>query len=302
MLNKKFKKLNEVQRLLLKWTDQRAYQDYKFQLKTQRVLPFHLDHPFKEKTHFKHSGNSGDIIYALPAVYALSKNKGAKLFLNIGGKIKYKASFHPLGNVMLNARMYEMLKPLLLFQNQVESCEIFEGQLIDYDLDIIRKHPFNLGKNSISRWYFHAFCIFADLTIPWLNAPSNTSYTGFIVIARSHRYRSPGINYSFLKKYKNKIFIGVPEEYQNMKEQLPDLEYRPVKDFLEMATIIKGSSLFIGNQSFPFSIAEGLKVRRVLELSYESPNVIMESKDAYDFYYQEHFEKIIETIYTSGNM
>jgi hypothetical protein len=292
-----FKKLNQVQRLYLKWTDFEAYQDYKFQLRTQKLSPFNLDHLFKQQTHFKHSGNSGDIIYSLPAVYALSKNGMAQFHLDANQKINYKTKFHPLGSVMLNNKIIQMLQPLLLHQPQIEVCDTYTNQPIDYDLDIIRRHPFNLGRNSISRWYFHAFCIYANLCKPWLIAPKDESVSDYIVIARSHRYRSPGIDYSFLKKYKKKCFVGIPEEYEDMKQQLPDIEYRPVKDFLELASIINGSHLFIGNQSFPFSIAEGLKVNRILEMSYKSPNVIVEGEGAYDFFYQQHFEKLVESLY-----
>lgn len=293
-----FKKLNELQRLRLKWKDKTSYQDYKFELRMQKVLPFNIEHEYKNETRFKHSGNSGDIIYSLPAVYALCKNKGAHFYLNLHEKIRFDAGFHPLGNVMLNQKMFEMLQPLLLHQPPIEVCDIYTGQPIDYDLDVIRDHPFDLRKNSISRWYFHAFCVFADLSIPWLTVLEDNSLNDHIIIARSHRYRSPNINYSFLKKYKQKVFIGVEEEYKDMKSHLPGLDYLPVKNFLEMASLINGCKLFIGNQSLPFAIAEALKVRRVLELTYQSPNVIVEGKNGYDFYYQPHFEKIVDTIMT----
>lgn len=293
---KDFKILNEIQRLRLKWTDKVAYRDYKFWLKTQRLLPFNLDHKFRDQTHFKHSGNSGDIIYSLPAVYALANNSGVHMHLQLNEKMKYTHKFHPLGDVMLNNKMVEMMQPLLLHQPQINVCDIYIDQLIDYDLDLVRKHHFDHSKNSISRWYFHIFCIFADLCQPWLMAPKNESLKDYIVIARSHRYRSPNINYEFLKKYKRKIFIGIKQEFDDMRLHLHELEYLPVNNFLEMAAIINGSRLFIGNQSLPFSIAEALKVKRVLELSYDAPNVIITGKNGYDFYYQEHFEKIVNTI------
>jgi hypothetical protein len=296
MNRKEFRKLNEVERLSLKWKDFPAYEDYKFELRAEKMRPFSLDHFFKQVTHFKHSGNSGDIIYSLPTVYALSKNGKAQMHLMTGQKLENQNAFHPLGSVMLNNKMVEMLCPLLLHQPQIEVCDKYNGEDIDYDLDLIRLHPFSLGRNSIARCYFHVFCIFADLSVPWLVAPKDETYADYIILSRSHRYRSPGITYGFLKKYKKKIFIGVPEEFEDIKQQLPDIEYKPVQDFLEMASIINGSRLFIGNQSFPFSIAEALKVTRVLELSYRTPNVIVEGKGGHDFYYQEHFEKIVETL------
>ena len=293
-----FKKLNELQRLYLKWKDYEAYKDYKFHKKMQQAPAVDINHEFKKETHFKHSGNSGDIIYSLPAVYALSKNGKAFLHLHADQKGDYRNKFHPLGGVMLNEKIIKMLAVLLLHQPQIAACDLYNNQPLDYNLDLIRQQPFSLSMGSISRWYFHVFGIYANLSEPWLIAPKNEAFANHIVIARSHRYRTPGIEYKFLKKYKNKIFIGVPEEYVDLRQQLPELEYHPVNDFLEMASIINGCRLFIGNQSFPFSIAEGLKVNRLLEVCYQIPNVIVEGKGGHDFFFQEHFEKAVDLLYS----
>lgn len=62
--------------------------------------------------------------------------------------------------------------------------------------------------------------------------------------------------------------------------------------FLELAEIIAVCKLFIGNQSFPFSIAEGLKIQRILELSTDIINVVPEGKGGYDVLFQYHFESL----------
>lgn len=298
-------RLNTLQKWYLKYTDRPAYIRYKA---SRRENEFHwnaveikhpaLVHPYKELTSFKHSGNSGDIIYALPSIYALSKNGKAKILLNINQKGIYSA-YHPLGGVMLNEKMVEMLRPLFLYQPQIESCEIYKNEKIDYDLDIFRKYPFLLDRGSISRWYFLVYAISHPLNIPWLKAPKDESVKDHIIIARSHRYRSPHIDYSFLSKYPRLLFIGVPEEFEDMKLSLPALEHRPVKDFLEMASLINGCRLFIGNQSFPFSIAEGLKANRLLEVFYKAPNVIPEGAGAYDFMFQPQFEALTAQLYNN---
>ncbi len=292
-----FKKLSEFKRLSLKRSNREAYHDYKFHRRVHNTLPVDIDHQFKEETHFKHSGNSGDIIYSLPAVYALSKNGKAFIHLHSNQKADYQKRYHPLGGVMLNDKIVKMLQPLLMHQPQISVCDFYENQPLDYDLDVFRQHPIDLGKGNISRWYFHVFGIYANLCEPWLTVPKNEMYAEHIVIARSHRYRAPGIDYMFLKRYPKKIFLGVPEEFEDLRKQLPDIEYVSVNNFLEMASIINGCRLFIGNQSFPFSIAEGLKINRLLEVYYAAPNVIVEGRGAYDFMYQEHFEKAVENLY-----
>ena len=41
--------------------------------------------------------------------------------------------------------------------------------------------------------------------------------------------------------YKNLIFIGTKDEYEDLKKEVPNLEFYDCKDFLEMAQIIKSS-------------------------------------------------------------
>jgi hypothetical protein len=81
-----------------------------------------------------------------------------------------------------------------------------------------------------------------------------------------------------------------------MKKSIPHLKYRGVNDFLEFARIIAGCKFFIGNQSFPYAVAEALKVNRALEVCFECPNVIPEGPNGYDFCYQPQFEKIVKQL------
>ena len=50
------------------------------------------------------------------------------------------------------------------------------------------------------------------------------------------------------------------------------------------------SKFFIGNQSIAFPMAEALKVPRLLEAEPLFPVVQPVGKNAYDFYFQSHFE------------
>lgn len=290
-----FKKLPLLKKLALKRNNKRGYQDYKLLRNLHALPPVNLELGKTSGLHFKHSGNSGDVIYALPAIYAIAENNPVHLFLNPNVDAGYaKNVYHPLGTVMLNAKVIAMLKPLLEYQSRIKACDTFSTQMIDVDLDLIRAYPLVNGLGNITRWYFYLFAVNADLGLPWLEAPVNTDYANSIVIARSHRYRNPGIDFTFLKKYNNLLFVGLPEEFADMQKMLPNIEYAQVDDFLSMATIINSCKLFIGNQSFPFSIAEGLKVRRVLEVCYYCPNVSVEGINGYDFCYQPQFEKIVE--------
>lgn len=291
-----FRKRSPLSKILLKLKDSNSYKEYKFQYNLSKTHPIDLNFPVKDEYHFKHSGNSGDIIYALPTIYSLAHGAKAHLHLHINQPGSYGKKPHPLGNVMLNRKMAQMLQPLLLAQKEIHSCSIYDGTSpVDFDLDTIRRYPILMSRGNIARWYFYVFAVNADLSKPWLTVSPDTSFNDRIVVARSQRYRGPGIDYSFLKKYKT-VFIGVEQEWKEMKEMLPDIELVPVKNFMEMAQIIAGSKLFIGNQSFPFSIAEGLKVKRLLEVYFLAPNVNVEGSNGYDFCFQPQFEKLVQKL------
>lgn len=290
------KKMNKLQKILLKMKSTPLYKKQIFLEKLQAV-----GHPTlgieKNEYHFKHSGNSGDIIYALPCIIALAKGKKAHLHLQIDQKGAYGKNPHPLGDKMLTDKMVQMLKPLLENQSYFLSCHVYDGsQPIDYDLDIFRDYPWNVSKRDLCRWYFLAFATNYELQNPWLKVSANTKYSNAIVVARSQRYNAAGIDYSFLRKYNEIYFVGVKEEFEIMQQMVPQIVHQPVNNFLEMAAIIAGSKLFIGNQSFPFSIAEAMKINRMLEVDILSPNVNVTGPGGYDFCFQPQFEKLVHDL------
>jgi len=69
-----------------------------------------------------------------------------------------------------------------------------------------------------------------------------------------------------------------------------------------MASKISACDLFIGNQSMPFAIAEGLKVRRILEVAPAVPNVIPEGGEFYEAYFQGAFHAAIMRMIDNAGM
>jgi hypothetical protein len=243
-----------------------------------------------------HSGNSGDIIYALPTLKKLHEQTGAtiNLYLRLNKQVVLPAFFvHPLGDVMLNKKMAEMLFPLLRSQPYLASCEIYEEQPINLDMDAFRVEFFPSEYGNIARWPSYITGINPELWKNWLFVEPDTSFANTIIIARSERYRNILIDHCFLSQYDNMVFVGVKSEYEDLKKKVPDLKWVPVDDFLQMARMIAGCKFFIGNQSFPFSIAEALKIPRILEVSLDVINVIPEGGNGYDFLFQPHFESLV---------
>jgi hypothetical protein len=61
--------------------------------------------------------------------------------------------------------------------------------------------------------------------------------------------------------------------------------------------IINSSRFFVGNSSLGIDIAEALKKPRLLEACPYFPARQVHGKDAYDFYFQAHFEKFFKILY-----
>ena len=205
-----------------------------------------------------HSGNAGDIIYSLPVVKKIAEITGRPVnyLLKLNEPLRLaKEMTHPLNNVMLNTKMAEGLIPLLTSQTYINDSSVFEDQPVDINLSAFRESGLDLNKCNIARWNFYITGIYTNLSEPWLDIEPDKEFSNHIVLARSSRYNNPFINYSFLADYPDLVFIGVKDEYEQMKQQISNLRWHPVNDFLEMARLIAGSKLFIGNQSFPFSIA-----------------------------------------------
>lgn len=311
-MTNKFVKKNGLAKLWLKLTDREKYNWYKVELRAYRMKNYIDEHEILDSDqikalakrqgtlHFLHDGNAGDIIYSLPSVREARKITGAPvhLYLRLDQPHGIPSHYtHPLGGVMLNQQMFGMLHPLLTDQPYLEDCHVYAGQRIDIDLNAFRESGIFLDRGNIARWYNYLTGLHPGLSEPWLRATPDARSAGHIVIARSSRYRNPYINYSFLRQYERVLFLGVESEYQDIRKSIPDIEWVRVKDFREMAGIIAGARFFIGNQSLPFSIAEGLKVNRILEISVEAPNVLPEGGNAFDFYFQHHFEWLVNELY-----
>jgi len=255
-----------------------------FLIKTKKVL------------NFKHSGHLGDLIYALPVIKEIAKDKKCNLFVNINQEFKGYYHKHPAGKVMITERIYNMLFPLLDYQNYLNEVSIYNGEVIDVDLDLFRKLPISLQFNS-SRWYFHVTGIQTDLSVPFIDVPEHPSIKNKVIVIKTQRATNPFLDYSFIKKYKEILFVGTKQEYNDLKSDIPNLEFHDSKDFLELAQIIKSCKFYLSNQTFGYALAEGLKVNRILEANPEFPVISPIGGEGKDVYFQHNFESVFEEFY-----
>ena len=240
---------------------------------------------------FKHSGDLGDIIFSLPTIRALG---GGILYLDpTGGKkeplvewgIRSGEDKAVYNNTKLTKKGIDSIKSLLEYQDYINGVEYWEGQPFDYNLDEFRK---NIAYNNLSDSHLAAFSLpFTERDEKWLDvpAPIMDDPNKNIVFARSCRYHS---NYPFWemmdREYiKRAMYIGHEKEYEYFQYTYPHMKevpHRKVESLLEMAQIIQGASVFIGNQGLPHAIAEGLKGHVINEVFRPYPAAIFKREGA----------------------
>jgi hypothetical protein len=247
----------------------------------------------------KHSGNVGDLLYALPAIkqlaFLMDEKVTVLLKLNVEAHYSPGNDVHPVKDkdgkhVMLNANMFELVKPLLMAQDYIKTVKKWkEGDNVDVDLDLFRlPRQINTSAGHISRWYFyHHPQLSTDLSTASIQIQNiQEDLLDKIIISRSQRYHNANMDYSVLKPIEDKImFIGVDEEYEEFKTKFGlNVERLIIKDFLHMAECIASCKFFIGNQSSPFAVAEQLKIPRIVEVYPIAPNVIPTGGLGFDAY------------------
>ncbi len=287
---------------LVKLAHRKAYKRHRQDLALQALAEFGAraeEFPFAlpdGSVSFKHSGNAGDLIYALPAIRHLARGRHVSLEVGLDVPISNKHLVHPLGKVMFNQAMYDRMAPLLQRQDYIQELRVHEGGPVDVDLDVIRRAPLPHDRLGISRWYSYFLGIAPDLSQPWLTVEPDPATKATVLLARSQRYRNEKLDFRFLADLPDLAFVGLREEYDDLRRQLPGLTWLQVDDFHQLARLIAGCKLFIGNQSLPFALAEGLKVPRILELYPLSPNVVPTGGVAFDILFQRQFEHVVRTL------
>ena len=264
----------------------------------QKIINIQKSIENKKELSFLHYGHLGDVVNSLPVIKELSKTHKCNFYIQAKKPLEPNARHYKrFGDyVFLTDANVDMLLPLFMNQPYIQKVDKYTNQEIDIDLNLIREMPIDFNIDSV-RWYSQLTGIHTDLSVPYIFAEPHDVIKNKVTIMRNVRRKNYFTNYKFLKKYENLLFIGLNDEYEDLKKEVPNLEFYDCKDFLEIAQIIKSSKLFLGNLSFGYTIAEGLKIPRLLESVPEFPLVYPNGKNAYDFYFQEHFEKLFSYLY-----
>ena len=230
---------------------------------------------------FRHSGDLGDIIFALPAVRALG---GGVLYLDPEGGRDSPMVRPQMGRRFTNltAEAIKGIAPILLQQEYVREVRPWAGEAVDYDLDLFRRHK-NL--HNISDSHLKAFGLDSgERDRAWLTIADPIVIEGRpIVISRSVRYHG---NYAFWKDHlplikDRSVFVGYPKEHDIFQYTFGyEVQYYPTPDMLTLARVIAGCGHFMGNQGFPHALAEGMKKNLINEVFRPNPAAVFKRAGA----------------------
>ena len=215
---------------------------------------------------FFHSGDLGDCIASLPTIRQLG---GGRLILGnrngIGGR-----------EPMTQAR-FDVLAPLLSEQEYIEEVVRQDDPSdITHDFHLFRTKPpptgdpncGELGYN-LATWQAQWFGITDVDLSPWLRVlQHDLRSVGRAILSRTLRYQNPGFGWpAVMLKYALPIFVGLPEEWSEFQKLASeDVDYIATANLLEVAALIAGSEIFVGNQSAPCWVAIGLGHRLIQEM------------------------------------
>lgn len=235
---------------------------------------------------FTHAGDAGDVIYSLAAVKKLG---GGMMFLTPHNKYPYplNSRWARMGG---EASWVDNLAPLVEAQPYILKCRYTHGHPASTTHDLNRfRIPWRQRTardfDSILKLHCDAFNLPLP-TEPWLTVESPIIVPNHpIVVNRTQRYLNHDFNWTrFIEKFHKKmLFVGTHQEYELLCGMAPTykFDYYHTKDALELAQVIAGAKMFVGNQSLPLAIAHGLNKTVLCETWQANANCCIERPGAY---------------------
>jgi hypothetical protein len=232
-----------------------------------------------------HSGNIGDIVYALPTVRALGVSH---LLLNV-------CEDPGVGGRLMTEPMAMSLVPLLLDQPGIRTVDIVGAPIrlgsgfgyqakisrlavglplehvspsvlgVDFVLDAFRLQP--LERRHLVHAHAMAFGSRVDPAKAWIQPPPASEPGNGIAVSLTPRYRNRSNERlaEILDGFGPVTLIGFRSELPNYFGINGSL--REFTDAGDLAAFLAGCSVFVGASSFPAALAEAMKVPRLIDLA-----------------------------------
>jgi len=229
-------------------------------------LPTHISRPKV----FHHSGDYGDMIYGLAAIRAA------------GGGVLYVSdkTQHELRQRQTQAT-FSNIESLLNVQEYIWRAS-WTGEKFDPDYDLNRFRDNYVRGKSLLTQQCNVVGEVYDETQPWLKVDFAMAIPGKqAVVSRSGHYHNSLFPWKNMVKQfgKRMVFVGLDDEYDAFIKSFGEIDRVKTPTLLDVARLIQGTGLFIGNQSAPMSIALGLGAR-VIQETWDGPSISLGDLDA----------------------
>jgi len=221
-------------------------------------------------------GDLGDAVFLLGIIRQIPDGPHT-LCLRYGNSTKYRTA----ADIQ---RLYDLIAPLAVSQSYIAEVKIIEPtDPVDWASEKFRENGlFFAPGESLMQAHLnnlittHGIGRDFSLTEPWLTVEPDTHATGRVLINRTDRYRNHLFNWGdVVRHYGHRLmFIGLPHEHQDFCNQFGKVIFIPTSTMLDVAELIAGSDLFIGNQSSANAINEGLKHRSIQETCLDIPDCV----------------------------
>ena len=179
-------------------------------------------------------------------------------------------------------RLYDAVAPLALRQSYIRSVTIIDQDTpVDWRSEDFRKRHYTKGETLMRAHLNHLVAthgIGQGFTgrDPWLEVDPDPRSKGRIVVNRTGRYRNDSFPWGGIVAYYRHrlLFVGLPHEWKEFCGHFGYVEHVPTNDMLDVARLVAGSDLFIGNQSCAYACAEGMKHNTIQETHLTFPDCI----------------------------
>lgn len=216
---------------------------------------------------FYHSGEIGDIIYSLKAI----KRIGGHLYLDLNLHIHYDPKMERVANPNKNfdVKHFYFIKDLIEKQKYIKSVQHKTPDIIHINLNDFRRDIFKYRDVNFADLFLKSCDLYVDeddAYIPWIKC--DQKFVKPISVIRVNRRTTDNFPWKVIadKYHSEMLFLGTKQEHEDFVNFVNhDVEHFDSSNLLEIAEVINGSSLFIGNCTSLTVCAEALKKNMIYE-------------------------------------
>ncbi len=115
-----------------------------------------------------------------------------------------------------------------------------------------------------------------DVSSPWIKAEPSPLTKGRVLINRTSRYNNQFFQWDKVVAHYGDLllFVGHDTEYSSFCSTFGKVDRAPAKNLMDIASLVAGCELFMGNQSCANALAEGMKKTIIQETSLRLPDCV----------------------------